>query len=254
MPLFKEMNPRFIEAAIKTADLTRRDDEYLFYQAVGYIDSEFLSINRLNSLPYPIASRVIRQKSSKSLSHEHVSAIIEMCRSENPSAHLRLPGVTAYREYNKVFFKRNENIVESEVEERGFEPIHIKNGDVVFIPEAGLKIFCTTVMAGAMKVSANRITTFNKTFNTFLFHVDEICGTMTVRPRREGDSIKLFGSNHTKKLKKLFIERRIPRLERNQIPVICDDEGVLGVYGLGRSNRALPSPGDYAIKIEIISM
>ena len=36
-----------------------------------------------------------------------------------------------------------------------------------------------------------------------------------------------------KSLKKLFIDRKIPAAQRQQIPVVCDDTGVLGVYTIG---------------------
>ena len=40
-------------------------------------------------------------------------------------------------------------------------------------------------------------------------------------------------SGGTKTLKELFIDRKIPAAQRMQIPVLADDAGVLGVYGLG---------------------
>ena len=51
-------------------------------------------------------------------------------------------------------------------------------------------------------------------------------------------------------MKKLFIESRIPARERAYIPVIADDSGVLAVYGLGMGERAVPAPGDRAIRVD----
>jgi tRNA(Ile)-lysidine synthase len=56
-------------------------------------------------------------------------------------------------------------------------------------------------------------------------------GQLTVRSRKSGDSIRLNGG--TKSLKKLFIDRKIPAAQRSRIPVICDEQGILGVYGIG---------------------
>jgi tRNA(Ile)-lysidine synthase len=50
-------------------------------------------------------------------------------------------------------------------------------------------------------------------------------------------------------LKKLFIERRVPVRNRELIPVIADDNGVLAVYGIGMGNRAIPVSGDLAFQI-----
>ena len=56
-------------------------------------------------------------------------------------------------------------------------------------------------------------------------------GTIRLRCRKSGDSIRLSGGS--KSLKKLFIDRKIPAARRQQIPVVCDDAGILGVFTIG---------------------
>ena len=66
---------------------------------------------------------------------------------------------------------------------------------------------------------------------------------MILRSREAGDAITLPGG--TKPLKKLFIDRKIPALQRLQIPVLADEAGILGVYSIGadkkRMAEALPA-------------
>jgi hypothetical protein len=54
----------------------------------------------------------------------------------------------------------------------------------------------------------------------------------------------------SKILKKLFIDRKIPAAQRSRIPLVADDEGVLGVWSIGvnqdRAATTLP-----AIQIQI---
>ena len=68
-------------------------------------------------------------------------------------------------------------------------------------------------------------------------------GTVHIRSRRAGDAMRLSGG--TKSLKKLFIDRKIPAAQRDAVPVVCDDAGILGVYGIGvnldRAATALPA-------------
>ena len=68
-------------------------------------------------------------------------------------------------------------------------------------------------------------------------------GTILLRPRQSGDSIRLPGGS--KSLKKLFIDRKIPASQRDTIPVIADEQGILGVYGIGpnldRTAKQLPA-------------
>ena len=56
-------------------------------------------------------------------------------------------------------------------------------------------------------------------------------GHIYIRSRQSGDTIRLSGGS--KSLKKLFIDRKIPAAQRDNIPVVCDDLGILGVYGIG---------------------
>ena len=64
---------------------------------------------------------------------------------------------------------------------------------------------------------------------------------LTVRPRQTGDAVKL-PNGHTRSLKKLFIDRKVPRLERDSVPVAGDGDGVIAVAGLVE-NSAHPRAG-----------
>jgi tRNA(Ile)-lysidine synthase len=56
----------------------------------------------------------------------------------------------------------------------------------------------------------------------------------------------------TKKLKKLFLEARIPRGERARTAVLADAEGrVLWAHGLAPAADAEPLPGEATITISI---
>ncbi len=81
---------------------------------------------------------------------------------------------------------------------------------------------------------------------------DKIVGELDLRTRLSGDSIRLFGRNCTKTLKKLFTEKQVPLNERDYIPVIADSKGVVWVYGLGVSERcAVDKKTSSIFKIEV---
>ena len=77
---------------------------------------------------------------------------------------------------------------------------------------------------------------------THVFTVSPV-GRVYIRSRQSGDTIRLSGG--TKSIKKLFIDRKIPASDRSRIPVLSDEAGILGVYGIGvhldRAAKALPA-------------
>ena len=56
-------------------------------------------------------------------------------------------------------------------------------------------------------------------------------GDLYIRSRREGDAY--FYGGMTRRLKKLFIDRKIPRSDRERVPVLCDARGIVWAAGFG---------------------
>lgn len=58
------------------------------------------------------------------------------------------------------------------------------------------------------------------------FDYDKIEEGIRIRNRRNGDKMKPLGVKGTKKLKDIFIDLKIPREERDTVPLICIDEEI----------------------------
>ena len=245
IPVLKEINPRLNEAALTTAELMRGDEEMLSDLADLFIRDLCVgltaNISDLMNLPFAVSSRVIRKLYGGALSFRHVKAVLGLCVNNNPSSQVALPGMIAYRDYDLIVFEPRP-VSEAE----GFAQLFPADGDSVIILGAGLKMSCKSVV---FSDKIGNVGNVNKTFTSFLFKSIDIYGKIAVRPRREGDKIKLIGGGGTKTLKKLFIERRVPVRKRSLIPVIVDGKGVLAVYGIGMGDRAVPEPGDMAVQI-----
>ena len=243
MPILREINPKLNENATAAAELLRADEDFISDIADLFITDCCAGLTAdagdVRQLPFAVSSRVIRKLYGGSLAYKHVRAVLDLCGHDSPSASLSLPGMTVHREYDRIVFAPKRD-----AEEDGFAQVFPADGDSVIILGAGLKMSCKSV------ICSDKICKVNKSFTSFLFKSIDICGKIAVRPRREGDSIRLFGNSVTKTLKKLFIERRVPARQRPYIPVIADDAGVLAVYSLGVGDRAAPVPGDAALYIE----
>lgn len=70
-----------------------------------------------------------------------------------------------------------------------------------------------------------------------LIDCDKINGKIFIRTRRSGDNFTFYNRKVTKTLKKLFNETAVPVEKRSSVPVICDDTGVVWVYGFGTNAR-----------------
>lgn len=77
----------------------------------------------------------------------------------------------------------------------------------------------------------------NKLVLDNLIDCDKIVGKISLRTRKEGDKFTFPRRKVTKSLKKLFNELGIPVEKRGDIPVLCDDNGIIWVYSVGVDAR-----------------
>ncbi len=85
------------------------------------------------------------------------------------------------------------------------------------------------------------------------FDMDRVDFPMTIRNFRAGDRFIPFGLRGTQKLKKYFIDHKIPRSQRRQYPLVVSRGEILWIAGLRRSDRARVGPQSAAVlKMELL--
>jgi tRNA(Ile)-lysidine synthase len=63
---------------------------------------------------------------------------------------------------------------------------------------------------------------------------DLICGSLAVRNRRPGDRFHPVGLGGSKKIQDLFVDRKLARAERDQVPLVVDGgDRIIWVAGYG---------------------
>jgi tRNA(Ile)-lysidine synthase len=77
----------------------------------------------------------------------------------------------------------------------------------------------------------------HKNLLKFALNYDKITGNLFLRSRQPGDTFSPAGRGVTKSLKKLFIEEKIPAPLRDMIPIVCDQQGIVLIGGLGCDQR-----------------
>lgn len=233
VPVLRALNPGLNVTGL--TELLRQDEEYLTGLARAFLDGrqgDGLDADALASLPFPVASRVVRELYGAGLSETHVRAVLRLASSPDPSATLSLPGLTLRREYGRI--------LSGQAPEISFTDRELTLDSPVIIDETGFVISAEkAVFDGGIY---NSLTTFPVRW-------DKIVGKLMIRPRRSGDTLEL--PSGSRRVKKLLIDKKIPRHLRYSLPVIADETGPIAVYGLGMSVGYLPEAGAQAIIIKI---
>lgn len=208
IPLLKGENPSFAENVSAMA-LRLRLDEQALSQAADY--SELPDVATLRQLPAAVRSRMLerflKENGVKEPEATHIALAERLIFSSKPSASGHFPGgITICRNYSRLEVAHDEGAILTRALPMG----------VTDVPELGLQILCSQAQE------------IENTKDVFTVHPQ---GELILRCRLPGDTIRLSGG--TKQLKKLFIDKKIPAQQRMRIPVIADDEGVLGVYEIG---------------------
>ena len=70
-----------------------------------------------------------------------------------------------------------------------------------------------------------------------LFDYDKIKRDILIRHRKDGDKIVPLGMNGSKKIKDIFMDLKIPRDDRDEIPIVCFDDEISWVVGCKTSQK-----------------
>jgi len=216
VPLLEGFNPALRENSIDTIRYLRADNDCLNAQAAeltrqARVTEESVSVDAgiIAGAPAALAPRAVRQLlglltgGSTDYAAAHLEAVVLLCRGNDPSAEARLPGgVSARRVYGKLLLTNRPDPPPLEA----FAPRRGEN------PVPG-------------------------TLWTLCLDAEPWPG-LVVRPRQTGDELVLPGRPR-RSLKKLFIDRKVPRRSRERIPVLADGDGVIALAGFG-PNTAHP--------------
>lgn len=231
MPLLTAENPRLTEKVSAMAQRLRQDEEALA-QAADF--EELPSVCDLRRLPAAVRSRMLerflKESGVREPEAEHIALVESLVFSDRPSARGQFPGgIIVTRNYDRL------QVLEERVAPK---PVILPIPGVVELPDWGLRVRCEE--AGVIENS------------TYVFTVCPT-GPLCLRGRNSGDTMVLHGGR--KLLKKLYVDRKIPAYSRCRIPVIVDQEGVLGVGGIGVNlDRAAGHLPAVRICIEEITM
>lgn len=218
MPLLRQENPRIGENLSAMALGLRLDEAYL----QSCITGEIPGVAELRTLDPALRrrylERFLKESGIREPEQSHILQAEQLVFHWSPSAAMDFPGgVTVARQYDRLIRLEKKQPLTGKV----------LNGDT-YLEELG--VWVTVEEAVSLEQGPQ----------TFTVRPE---GMLQLRHRQEGDRLSLPGG--TKSLKKLFIDRKIPASLRDTVPVLCDEQGILGVMGFGadrhRQAKSLPA-------------
>lgn len=224
LPVISEHWPGAVPALARFAELAADDEEFLASTAAEVAPAvtlsapdgvQVLDVRGVGQLPGALARRVIRsamEAAGGTASLGDVDAVRRLARSAKATGHLDLDGIWVERAGARLTFGA------WPAPEGASLPFSydLEVPGSVRIAETGAVIAASLITDSTLPKSPVSV--------AFL-QAARVMLPLTVRNRRPGDRLRPFGAPGRRKLQDLFVDRKVPRAERDAVPLVVDAEG-----------------------------
>ena len=244
--LEKQYNPNIKNTLIQLGQIFTANNEYLSPEAKKILKSSTmesaagsyaLNTHFLTKQPKILQHLVfqeilnILQIPLKEITYEHYTKILNEIAKKGKGRHFLLPGkLYLWHEHGMLYFKKDlpskprmPLLSEIPIQIPGTTPIHPLGqlvSEILDIKDLSLDVYKKT-----------------KTPGEEIFDLQGITMPLAVRGRKEGDTISPLGTHGHKKIKDLFIDKKIPLKERDTIPIVVMNDRPIWVIGICMDNR-----------------
>ncbi|MFZ5634659.1 MAG: tRNA lysidine(34) synthetase TilS [Bacillota bacterium] len=237
IPLLEEKyNPAVVDSLNRLARIARDEDGYLEAISRDAFESVVKSqkagkitilLEKLAGYPAAVRRRVIRIACrnlagyGSALTFEHLDRALEMTAGKQDQGKIELPdGIVLVKRYRFL-----EIIKGREVPQVPFYRYLLQVPGVTRIPEVNRSI-AAEILAASLAGGPCRFRC-----GEALLDLEKLKEPLYVRRRREGDVFFPLGMGGQVKLKKFFIDRKVPREERDAIPIVTCGNDIVWVAG-----------------------
>lgn len=233
-PLLKEINPNIMETLSRTVEIFREEERY-FEAAVTKALMRLISrktdraielfLAPLETLDKVILRRVVRRAVDETgglrrISFLHIEDIINLIRQGNSGDRLYLPkGIRVIKQYATL-------LLTSESPAK-LDTYTLDSEGEVTIKEAGVVIKAA--------ITTETLRDCGKT--GIVLDADKVSFPLTVRARRPGDFFYPMGFGRRKKIQDLFVDEKVPRDERDRVPLVTSGNDIIWVAGYRGDER-----------------
>lgn len=231
----QEINVKTVEHMKDTAQYVREIQNYIeknakaaFEQIVQKANGQYLlKIGAFQREDVVMQKEILKEALSllagglKDFEGCHIEMLLKLSRME-AGKKVHLPyGLEGRRDYHHLILYKPEAM---EILEEDYE-FPITDSGIYQIPGMDASLSVT------IENAENNLDEIPKNDYTKWFDYDKICHAVSLRNRREGDYFQSTREGGRKKLKDYFIDTKVPRNERNQIPLLADESHIIWVIG-----------------------
>jgi tRNA(Ile)-lysidine synthase len=236
IPQLKEKMDRHLSARLaQQAELIR--DEEQFLEEIARVELDRIrtpgGINRgaLLKNNKTMQRRLLRlwiattRGHLRGLDFQHVEALLDLIADGPPQGRLSIPGGwQLVKEYETLKLDKQSRKMGQQCPCYSY---NLRLGEDLLIDEAGLTIQTQEISPSLVRLPDN--------FMEAVFDSASLTADLTLRNFRRGDRFQPLGMTGHKKVKELFIEKKVPLAVRATLPLLALGDEVIWIPGYGRS-------------------
>ena len=250
-------NPRIIETLNRLGEIIRAEDQWLddalepvFKQCVSFrADQKIgLALPEFNQLARAVKRRIIRKailwvkKDLRRITFLHIDAILHLVEKDRVTGRLNLPdGLLVARDTAELTVVKSDNVQKRhnyralQTDPLDYQYVISKAG-TLFIKEADASITLC-------EIDADDLPEYKETgAHIGYFDLDRLQFPLLARNFRPGDRFSPLGVNGTQKVKKYFINQKIPGAQRRKCPLLLSGGNIIWIAGHRIDNAVKVSP------------
>lgn len=250
MPEVRQINPDINETLSHTMEILKEEEKYwdiLVTKSLMKLISRKtderleLFLSPLEAMEKVILRRVLRRaidetKGLRGTGFIHIEDIIGLIKNGQHGDRLYLPtGLRVIKNYATL-------VMTSEL------PVKINNYSLDVPGEVAIQETKSVIKASVQDEAED----YGDGKSFVIFDADKASQPLTVRARKEGDYFYPMGFGKKKKIQDFFVDKKIPRDERDAIPIVVSGNDILWVAGFRGDERFKVTEGTKRfMKLEI---
>jgi tRNA(Ile)-lysidine synthase len=240
MPEFKKQNPALVNTISRVCEIIREEDNYLELIVTKTLMKLIpkktdklieLFLVPLENMDKVILRRVLRRaidavKGLRGIGFVHIEDIIELVKKGDSGDRIYLPkGIRVIKGYATLILTSDQP--------SQLRTYSLNVPEELVLKESGILIKASSADSADVSCDGK---------SKIIIDADRIKLPLVVRARKSGDFFYPAGFGKRKKLQDYFVDEKIPRDERDSVPIVLSGEDVVWIAGYRADERFKATP------------